>query len=62
MRQHDSLQAEKNYLARTGSSEWERAKPLSHKEADTLSESARLLHDFPTAMMILAPFDSPFNL
>jgi ubiquinone/menaquinone biosynthesis C-methylase UbiE len=51
----DSVQAEKDYLARTGSSEWERAKPFSHKDADTLSESARLLHDFAVAMMILAP-------
>ena len=55
MQRQDSLQAEKDYLARTGSSDWERAKPFSHKDADTLSESARLLHDFAIAMMILAP-------
>src|SRR5688572_16393628 len=50
-----SRQAEKDYLARTGSSAWERAKPFSHPGADTLDESARLLHDFAVAMMILQP-------
>jgi ubiquinone/menaquinone biosynthesis C-methylase UbiE len=51
----DSSQAEKAYLARTGSGAWERAKPFSHAGADTLAESAHLLHDFAAAMMILQP-------
>jgi len=48
-----SKQAEKDYLARTGSSEWERVKPFSHAGADTVAESAQLLHDFAVAMMAL---------
>ena len=51
----DSKQAEKEYLARTGSSAWERVKPFSHPGADTLHESAQLLHDFAVAMMALQP-------
>lgn len=51
----DSRQAEKDYLARTGSSAWERAKPFSHPGADTLADSAQLLHDFAVAMMTLEP-------
>ena len=50
-----SKQAEKEYLARTGSSAWERAKPFSHAGADTLTESAQLLHDFAVAMLTLEP-------
>jgi ubiquinone/menaquinone biosynthesis C-methylase UbiE len=50
-----SSQAEKDYLSRTGSSAWERAKPFSHPGADTLADSAQLLHDFSVAMMALAP-------
>jgi ubiquinone/menaquinone biosynthesis C-methylase UbiE len=50
-----SKQAEKEYLARTGSSAWERAKPFSHAGADTLTESALLLHDFAVAMLTLEP-------
>ena len=38
----DTKQADKEYLARTGSSEWERVKPFSPTGADTLVESARL--------------------
>src|SRR6266508_1253574 len=41
-----SKQAEKDYLARTGSSTWERVKPFSYPGADTLADSAQLLHDF----------------
>jgi SAM-dependent methyltransferase len=48
-------QAEKEYLARTGASEWERLKPFSPPAADTLVESARLLHDFAVAMLVLQP-------
>ena len=48
-------QAEKEYLARTGSSEWERVKPFSQPGADTLIESARLLQDFAAAMLALQP-------
>lgn len=51
----DTKQAEKEYLARTGSSAWERVKPFSHAGADTLTDSAQLLHDFAAAMMILRP-------
>jgi SAM-dependent methyltransferase len=51
----DSKQAEKEYLARTGSSEWERVKPFSQVGADTLVESARLLQDFAAAMLTLQP-------
>lgn len=47
--------AEKEYLARTGSTEWERAKPFAHPGADTLTDSAQLLHDFAAALMILRP-------
>jgi ubiquinone/menaquinone biosynthesis C-methylase UbiE len=51
----DSRQAEKEYLARTGSSSWERVKPFSQPGADTLAGSAQLLHDFAVAMMALKP-------
>jgi SAM-dependent methyltransferase len=51
----DTKQAEKEYLSRTGSSEWERVKPFSHAGADTLVESARLLQDFAAAMLTLQP-------
>lgn len=52
--------AEKEYLARTGSTLWERTKPFTHPGADTLTDSAQLLHDFAAAMMILRP--SPDDL
>lgn len=48
-------QAEKEYLARTGSSAWERAKPFSPPGSDTLGESAWMLHDFASAMLALHP-------
>ena len=51
----DTKQAEKEYLARTGSSAWERVKPFSHAGADTLGDSAQLLHDFSVAMLTLQP-------
>jgi hypothetical protein len=51
----DSAQAEKDYLARTGSGAWERTKPFPHAGADTFANSAQLLHDFAAAMLILAP-------
>jgi len=51
----DTKQAEKEYLSRTGSSEWERVKPFSQPGADTLVESARLLQDFAAAMLALQP-------
>jgi ubiquinone/menaquinone biosynthesis C-methylase UbiE len=50
-----SKEAEKTYLGLTGSSAWERAKPFSHPGADTLADSAQLLHDFAVAMMALQP-------
>lgn len=51
-------QAEKEYLARTGSSAWERAKPFSPPGSDTLGESAWMLHDFASAMLALQPAPS----
>jgi ubiquinone/menaquinone biosynthesis C-methylase UbiE len=51
----DTKRAEKEYLARIGSADWERVKPFSSPGADTLSESARLLHDFSIAMLALQP-------
>lgn len=60
MTRPDTRQAEKDYLARTGSSEWERTKPFSPPNSDTLEESAHLLHDFAAAMLTLRP--SPDDL
>jgi len=60
MTRPDTRQAEKDYLARTGSSEWERTKPFSPPSSDTLEESAHLLHDFSAAMLMLRP--SPDDL
>ncbi len=60
MTRPDTRQAEKDYLARTGSSEWERIKPFSPPGSDTLEESAHLLHDFASAMLTLRP--SPDDL
>ena len=51
----DTKQAEKEYLARTGSTVWERIKPFSPPGNDTLDESAQLLHDFSVAMLTLRP-------
>ena len=51
----DTKQAEKDYLARTGSSTWERVKPFSPPGTDTLDESAQLLHDFAVALLTLRP-------
>ena len=36
------------------STDWERVKPFSHPGADTLVDSASLLHDFAVAMLALA--------
>ena len=47
--------AEKEYLGRTGSSTWERTKPFSPPGAETLTESAHLLHDFAAALLVLNP-------
>ena len=51
----NTKQAEKEYLARTGSSAWEQSKPFSPPGLDTLAESARMLHDFAAAMLALEP-------
>lgn len=51
----DSKDAEKEYLSRAGGGAWERAKPFSHPCADTIRESAGLLHDFAVAMLTLQP-------
>jgi SAM-dependent methyltransferase len=56
----DTKHAEKAYLARTGSSVWERTKPFSPPGTDTLAESAHLLHDFAAALLMLQP--SPDDL
>ena len=58
----NTKQAEKEYLARTGSSEWERVKSFSPKGADTLVESARLLQGFAAAMLALKPKPSDLVL
>src|SRR5918994_427422 len=50
MSRSDTKQAEKEYLSRTGSSEWERVKPFSQPGTDTLVESARLLQDDGVAL------------
>jgi SAM-dependent methyltransferase len=55
MPQPDTKQAEKDYLARTGSSTWETLKPFSPPGLDTLGDSASLLHDFATALLTLRP-------
>jgi SAM-dependent methyltransferase len=51
--QHDSKQAEKTYLGRTGGSAWEREKPFSPAGDETLAESIELLHDFAVALRLL---------
>jgi ubiquinone/menaquinone biosynthesis C-methylase UbiE len=52
---HDSKQAEKTYLSRTGGSAWEREKPFSPPSDDTLDDSLELLHDFAVAAKLLQP-------
>jgi SAM-dependent methyltransferase len=52
---HDSKQAEKTYLSRTGGSAWEREKPFSPPADDTLDDSLELLHDFAVAAKLLQP-------
>lgn len=52
---HDSKQAEKTYLSRTGGSAWEREKPFSPAGDDTLQDSIDLLHDFAVAIKLLQP-------
>jgi SAM-dependent methyltransferase len=47
--------AEKAYLARSRSAQWEAAKPFSYPRADTLAHSTDLLHDFAVAVMVLHP-------
>jgi len=56
----DTKHAEKHYLKRTGSDVWERTKPFSPRGADTLEDSAHILHDFAAAMLTLKP--SPDDL
>jgi SAM-dependent methyltransferase len=56
----NTKQAEKEYLGRTGSTSWEQAKPFSPPGADTLNDSASLLHDFAAALLTLQP--SPDDL
>ncbi len=51
----DTKQAEKDYLARAGSSTWETWKPFSPPGLDTLGDSALLLHDFAVALLTLQP-------
>lgn len=47
--------AEKAYLARSQSAQWEAAKPFSYARADTLAHSTDLLHDFAVAVSVLHP-------
>jgi hypothetical protein len=51
----DTKLAEKAYLARTGSAAGERCKPFSQPGADTMADSAKMLHDFAVAMLMLQP-------
>lgn len=51
----DTKQAEKAYLARSGSLEWERAKPFAPVGHDMVGEAARLIHEFGVALSCLAP-------
>jgi SAM-dependent methyltransferase len=60
----NTKQAEKEYLSRTGGGRWEREKPFSPIDTDTLAESVELLHDFSVAMKLLfpAPTDKVIDL
>lgn len=51
----DTKDAEKTYLARAGTIGWELAKPFSPAGSDTLDDSARMLHDFALALLMLQP-------
>jgi SAM-dependent methyltransferase len=59
-RPHDSKQAEKTYLSRTGGSAWEREKPFPPRGTELFDESLELLNDFVVAMKLLQP--SPDDL
>jgi SAM-dependent methyltransferase len=48
-------QAEKSYLSRSGSLEWERAKPFAPTGHDMVAEAARLIHEFGVALSCLSP-------
>jgi ubiquinone/menaquinone biosynthesis C-methylase UbiE len=52
---HDSKQAEKEYLRRTGASAWDLHKPFSPPGPSTIDESRHLFQDFAAAMMHLTP-------
>jgi SAM-dependent methyltransferase len=52
---HDSKQAEKTYLSRTGGSTWEREKPFPPAGTELFEESLELLNDFLVAMRLLQP-------
>jgi SAM-dependent methyltransferase len=47
--------AEKAYLRRTAGGDWERFKPFSNPGADTMDESARLIHDFALVLQTFRP-------
>ena len=49
----NSKQAEKDYLRRSGSLEWERTKPFSPAGSQTLHDSLPLMHDFAVAVTAL---------
>jgi SAM-dependent methyltransferase len=49
----EAKRREKDYLARSGSLEWERLKPFAPPATDTLAESVRLIHDFAVALNAL---------
>jgi ubiquinone/menaquinone biosynthesis C-methylase UbiE len=48
-------QAEKDYLQRSGSERWERAKPFAPPGDDAVEEGARLIQDFAAALLCLRP-------
>jgi SAM-dependent methyltransferase len=51
----DSKQAERDYLRRAGTGEWERTKPFVRPGAAFDPESLRLIADFAAALQCLAP-------
>ena len=48
-------QAEKDYIRRAAGLDWERYKPFSPPDANTIEDSASLIHAFALALQILRP-------
>lgn len=58
----DSKQAERSYLRRAGTGEWERTKPFVREGAAFDPEGLRLIADFAAALQCLAPQPSDVML